>query len=358
MADLRIKNLYKSYGEVKVLEGLNLEIASGEFWVLLGPSGCGKSTLLRIIAGLEDETAGEIFLDNQSITTLPPAKRGIAMVFQTYALYPHLSVRGNMSLVLKQAGHTKEEIERRVAESSRALELNDLLDRKPSELSGGQRQRVAIARAIVRNPKLFLFDEPLSNLDASLRGAVRIEIAQLHQRLSSTMVYVTHDQVEAMTLADKIVVMHDGDIQQVGSPRELYETPANLFVAGFIGSPPMNFLEIEKIDKSLAFLYSGETISVGKIAPKTHGKAKMGIRPNAWQLVSSDSKSADIVGEVLLEEYLGDATYVHIKLEDGSQVIVRENPNKNNKIGKKIGINILPDSIHLFDSVTGNRLNG
>ncbi len=357
MADLKITDLHKSYGAVKVLEGLNLDIPSGEFWVLLGPSGCGKSTLLRIIAGLEDETSGDVSLEGNSITTLPPAKRGIAMVFQTYALYPHLTVKGNMSLVLKQAGHSKEEIEKRVAESSRALELDALLDRKPAELSGGQRQRVAIARAIVRNPKLFLFDEPLSNLDAALRGAVRIEIARLHQRLSATMVYVTHDQVEAMTLADKIVVMHDGAIQQVGSPRELYESPANLFVAGFIGSPPMNFLEVAEIKNSSAVLATGETFALGVNAPKSHGAAKMGVRPNGWKLVSATSKTADFQAEVLLEEYLGDATYVHLQLESGHQIIVRENPSESHKMGEMVGIKVLSDAVHLFDAKTGLRLN-
>ncbi|MCF6301973.1 MAG: sn-glycerol-3-phosphate ABC transporter ATP-binding protein UgpC [Devosiaceae bacterium] len=356
MAHLKIDDLHKSYGDVKVLEGLDLDIPSGEFWVLLGPSGCGKSTLLRIIAGLEDETAGDVILDGKSITTLPPAKRGIAMVFQTYALYPHLTVRGNMALVLKQAGHSKDEIEERVTESSRALELDPLLDRKPAELSGGQRQRVAIARAIVRKPKLFLFDEPLSNLDAALRGSVRLEIAGLHQRLSATMVYVTHDQVEAMTLADKIVVMHDGAIQQVGTPRELYEKPQNLFVAGFIGSPAMNFMDIEKIDNSVAYLVSGEKIALPKTAPVSHGSAKMGVRPNGWQLVSAKGKTADLKGEVLLEEYLGDATYIHVKLNTGVNVVVRGDPAKPHSIGDVVGVKVLTTSLHLFDDNTGKRL--
>lgn len=358
MADLKIQSLHKSYGEVKVLEGLNLDIASGEFVVLLGPSGCGKSTLLRIIAGLEDETAGDVFLDGQSITLLPPAKRGIAMVFQTYALYPHLTVRGNMALVLKQSGHSKQEVEERVAESSRALELDPLLDRKPAELSGGQRQRVAIGRAIVRNPKVFLFDEPLSNLDAALRGQVRLEIARLHNRLSATMVYVTHDQVEAMTLADRIVVMHDGAIQQVGTPRDLYEKPANLFVAGFIGSPPMNFISAEKIVAGKAVLPDGKKLPLPKGAPKSHGNASVGIRPGGWHLVPEGKGKGDLVGEVLLEEYLGDATYVHITLENGAQMIVREDPAHTHPIGAMVDIKLDPEAIHLFDTVSGERLNG
>ncbi len=357
MAELKIQSLHKSYGQVKVLEGLDLDIPSGEFIVLLGPSGCGKSTLLRIIAGLEDETAGDILLDGKSITLLPPAKRGIAMVFQTYALYPHLTVRGNMALVLKQAGHSKEEIEKRVAESSRALDLDALLDRKPAELSGGQRQRVAIGRAIVRNPKVFLFDEPLSNLDAALRGQVRLEIAGLHQRLSATMVYVTHDQVEAMTLADRIVVMHDGEIQQVGTPRELYEKPRNLFVAGFIGSPAMNFLDVKKIEGSKAVLEDGTKIVLPDSAPAEHGKARLGVRPGGWKLVSGARAKADLEAEVVLEEYLGDATYVHVNLADGTPVVVREDPSIIRKPGTGVKIRFDPAAIHLFDATTGLRLN-
>ena len=354
MAELKIQSLHKSYGEVKVLEGLDLDVPSGEFLVLLGPSGCGKSTLLRIIAGLEDETSGDIILDGKSITPLPPAKRGIAMVFQTYALYPHLTVRGNMALVLKQAGYSKQEIDAKVAESSRALELDALLNRKPAELSGGQRQRVAIGRAIVRDPKVFLFDEPLSNLDAALRGQVRLEIARLHQRLSATMVYVTHDQVEAMTLADRIVVMHDGAIQQVGTPRELYEKPANLFVAGFIGSPPMNFIDVEKIENSKMILPGGKSLKLPKGSPDSHGKTRVGIRPGGWAL--SAVEKGDIRGEVLLEEYLGDATYVHITLENETRVIVREDPSRSHKMGEKVGIKITPDALHLFDGASGMRL--
>lgn len=355
MANLKIDALHKSFGPVKVLEGIDLDIQSGEFVVLLGPSGCGKSTLLRIIAGLEDESAGDVLLEGQSIAHLPPAKRGIAMVFQSYALYPHLTVRGNMALVLQQAGYSKTEIAERVAESARALELEPLMDRKPAELSGGQRQRVAIGRAIVRDPKVFLFDEPLSNLDAALRGQVRLEIAGLHQRLSATMVYVTHDQVEAMTLADRIVVMHGGAIQQVGSPRDLYEKPANRFVAGFIGSPAMNFLDIEKIEAGKAHLTDGFLQPLGNTKLPTHGKAHLGVRPGGCTLDTDVSKG--IPGEILLEEYLGDASYMHVSLDGGAHIVVREDPAHIHKPGQRIAVKIDPNAIHLFDAETGNRLN-
>ena len=358
MANLKIEALHKSFGTVKVLEGIDLDIPSGEFLVLLGPSGCGKSTLLRIIAGLEDESAGDVLLDEQSIAHLPPAKRGIAMVFQTYALYPHLSVRGNMALVLKQAGYSKQEVASRVAESARALELEPLMERKPAELSGGQRQRVAIGRAIVRDPKVFLFDEPLSNLDAALRGQVRLEIARLHQRLSATMVYVTHDQVEAMTLADRIVVMNGGEIQQVGTPRDLYEKPANLFVAGFIGSPAMNFLDVEKIEDGKAFLFDGETQARLGNAPGKHAKAVLGVRPGGCVLRDiQPGATKGLIGEVLLEEYLGDASYVHVKLDSGEDVVVREDPQKTHKLGNRVVVELDPAAVHLFDAESGERLN-
>lgn len=241
MTALTLTDVNKSFGKVHVLKDINIEIEEGEFVVFVGPSGCGKSTLLRVIAGLEDASSGEIRIGEDVVNLTPPSKRGIAMVFQSYALYPHLNVRKNMSLALKQEKQPKEVIEQRVAEASRMLSLEDYLDRYPSELSGGQRQRVAIGRAIVRHPKIFLFDEPLSNLDAALRMSTRIEIASLHAQLGTSMIYVTHDQTEAMTLADKIVVLRDGIVEQVGSPMELYNNPANKFVAGFLGSPAMNF---------------------------------------------------------------------------------------------------------------------
>jgi len=245
MGSLVLQAIRKSFGTVDVLKGIDLDITEGEFVVFVGPSGCGKSTLLRIIAGLEEQTSGHVAIDGQVMDVTPPAKRGIAMVFQSYALYPHLTVKRNMGLALQQEGVPAAEIEARVATAAAMLRLEALLGRRPAELSGGQRQRVAIGRSIVRQPKLFLFDEPLSNLDAALRVGTRIEIAKLHRELGATMVYVTHDQIEAMTLADKIVILNGGVIEQVGRPLELYATPANLFVAGFIGSPTMNFVEGE-----------------------------------------------------------------------------------------------------------------
>ena len=256
MGALSLSNVTKSFGKVDVIKGVDLEVKDGEFCVFVGPSGCGKSTLLRMIAGLEDVTSGDVMLDGVRINDVPPAKREIAMVFQTYALYPHLTVRDNMCLALKQAGVSRPEIDRSVERASTMLALEPYLQRRPAELSGGQRQRVAIGRAIVRTPKLFLFDEPLSNLDAALRVATRIEIARLHRELTATMIYVTHDQVEAMTLADRIVVLRAGVVEQVGAPMELYNNPANTFVAGFIGSPQMNFL------KAAALGQQGETVGI------------------------------------------------------------------------------------------------
>ncbi|MFQ6548442.1 ABC transporter ATP-binding protein [Aestuariibius sp. 2305UL40-4] len=249
MTALSLRNVNKSFGEVHVLKDINLDVEDGEFVVFVGPSGCGKSTLLRVIAGLEDATSGEVRIGGDVVNLTPPSKRGIAMVFQSYALYPHLSVRGNMTLALKQEGQSKPVIEERVQKASKMLDLDPYLDRFPSELSGGQRQRVAIGRAIVREPKLFLFDEPLSNLDAALRMNTRIEIANLHRQLGASMVYVTHDQTEAMTLADKIVVLREGRVEQIGSPMDLYNDPANQFVAGFLGSPSMNFLPAELVQE-------------------------------------------------------------------------------------------------------------
>ena len=250
MTALKLTNVNKSFGEVHVLKDINLEVEEGEFVVFVGPSGCGKSTLLRVIAGLEDATSGEVEIDDRVVNLTPPSKRGIAMVFQSYALYPHLNVRGNMTLALKQEKQPKSVIEERVATASKMLNLEEYLDRFPSELSGGQRQRVAIGRAIVREPKLFLFDEPLSNLDAALRMNTRIEIANLHRQLGASMIYVTHDQTEAMTLADKIVVLRDGRVEQIGTPMELYNNPANQFVAGFLGSPSMNFFPGSLLNES------------------------------------------------------------------------------------------------------------
>ncbi len=299
MTALTLKNVNKSFGKVQVLHDINLEVEDGEFVVFIGPSGCGKSTLLRVISGLEDATSGEITIGGDVVNSVPPAKRGIAMVFQSYALYPHLTVKANMALGLKQERRPKDEIEARVAEAARMLSLGDYLDRRPSELSGGQRQRVAIGRAVVRQPKLFLFDEPLSNLDAALRMNTRIEIARLHRTLDASMVYVTHDQTEAMTLADKIVVLRDGRVEQVGSPMELYNNPANQFVAGFLGAPSMNFLPAELVGGSAG--------------------TKIGIRPEHMRL-GADGPIKAVVSHV---ENLGGDTNVLAELSDGTQVTVR-----------------------------------
>ncbi|GLS40388.1 sugar ABC transporter ATP-binding protein [Mesorhizobium tianshanense] len=299
MGSLNIENVKKAFGPVEVLKGINLEVTDGEFVVFVGPSGCGKSTLLRVIAGLEDSTSGRVVIDGADVSATPPAKRGIAMVFQTYALYPHLTVKNNMGLGLRQAGTPAAEIDRRIGIASSMLSLEPYLSRRPAELSGGQRQRVAIGRAVVREPKLFLFDEPLSNLDAALRVNTRLEIAQLHRRLKATMIYVTHDQVEAMTLADKIVVLNAGKIEQIGGPMELYNSPANEFVAGFIGSPKMNFVDGGRL---------GETAKT------------IGVRP---EHLTVDAKSGAWKGTVVHAEHLGADTNVYLDCEKAGLITVR-----------------------------------
>jgi multiple sugar transport system ATP-binding protein len=300
LGSLNLKAVTKSFGVTPVLHGINLEVTDGEFVIFVGPSGCGKSTLLRIIAGLEDATSGAVEIDGEWVNNTPPAKRGIAMVFQTYALYPHLTVKDNMALGLKQANTPSAEIEARVAKASRFLSLDDYLKRRPAELSGGQRQRVAIGRAVVREPKLFLFDEPLSNLDAALRVNTRLEIARLHRTLKTTMIYVTHDQVEAMTLADKIVVMNAGRIEQIGTPMELYNNPTNLFVAGFIGSPQMNFMQADKIGMT--------------------GATTIGVRPEHINLSPTEGSWK---GTVVHVEHLGADTNLYLETEAAGVLTVR-----------------------------------
>ncbi|MBB3285818.1 ABC transporter ATP-binding protein [Rhizobium sp. CNPSo 3968] len=292
MGSLQLKSIRKAYGTHDVLKGIDLEVKDGEFVIFVGPSGCGKSTLLRSIAGLEDVTSGAVLINGQDVTVTPPAKRGISMVFQSYALYPHLTVKDNMGLGLKQAGTAKAEIDSRVEKASSMLSLAPYLARRPAELSGGQRQRVAIGRAIVREPELFLFDEPLSNLDAALRVQTRLEIARLHRSLKATMIYVTHDQVEAMTLADKIVVLNAGAIEQIGSPMELYNRPANTFVAGFIGSPQMNFIAAERLGES--------------------GAKTVGIRPEHITLSRDQGTWA---AKVIHVEHLGADTIIYLESE-------------------------------------------
>ena len=326
MGSLSLRNIHKSFGSVEVLTDINLEVDEGEFVIFVGPSGCGKSTLLRIIAGLEDATSGDVLIGDEWVNALPPSDRGIAMVFQTYALYPHLTVRKNMSLGLKQAKKSAEYIEERVGVAADMLELAPYLDRRPAELSGGQRQRVAIGRAIVRNPKLFLFDEPLSNLDAALRVNTRLEIANLHRELQSTIIYVTHDQVEAMTLADKIVVLQGGRIEQVGSPMDLYNDPDNLFVAGFIGSPAMNFLDTKLFD------LPAEVKTVG-------------LRPESISLADA----GQISGVVSHLEHLGADTNVYVKIGEGL-ITVRILGQKEYEVGTTVHLDFATDDMFLFDS--------
>jgi multiple sugar transport system ATP-binding protein len=308
------------------LKSIDLEVTDGEFVIFVGPSGCGKSTLLRSIAGLEDISSGSIIIDGKEVSSVPPAKRGIAMVFQSYALYPHLTVRDNMGLGLKQAGEEKSEIERRIKVSSAMLSLDPYLERRPAELSGGQRQRVAIGRAIVREPTLFLFDEPLSNLDAALRVQTRLEIARLHKRLKATMIYVTHDQVEAMTLADKIVVLNAGRVEQVGSPMELYNRPANLFVGGFIGSPQMNLIEAGRL---------GRTDAV-----------TIGVRPEHMTL---SREGGEWQGKIIHVEHLGADTIVYIESEKAGLITVRLFGEHAYAVDETVHASADPAKIHRFD---------
>jgi multiple sugar transport system ATP-binding protein len=326
MGNIRLENVYKSFGEAAVIPALDLDIDDGAFVVFVGPSGCGKSTLLRLIAGLEDVSGGRILIDGNDVTKTPPARRRLAMVFQSYALYPHMSVRGNIAFPLKMAGAPREEIERKVADAARILNLTEYLDRKPRQLSGGQRQRVAIGRAIVREPTAFLFDEPLSNLDAALRVAMRLEISQLHQKLKRTMIYVTHDQVEAMTMADKIVVLNGGRIEQVGSPLELYRSPRNLFVAGFIGSPRMNFIN---------------GAEAGRL-----GAATIGVRPEHLRLSTTEGLWA---GKVGVAEHLGSDTFLHIEMAGIGPVTARIGGEFAARAGDTVHVTPEEGKIHRFD---------
>jgi multiple sugar transport system ATP-binding protein len=325
MGRIQLKNVSKSFGGVDVIPDVDLDISDGEFVVFVGPSGCGKSTLLRLIAGLEDVSGGTISIDGKDVTGEPPAKRGLSMVFQSYALYPHMSVYGNIAFPLKMAGEDKAAIDKKVRDAARTLNLTDYLDRKPRQLSGGQRQRVAIGRAIVRAPRAFLFDEPLSNLDAALRVAMRLEITELHHQLSTTMIYVTHDQTEAMTMADRIVVLNKGRIEQVGSPLELYHKPANLFVAGFIGSPKMNIVN-------------------GSEAAKL-GASTVGVRPEHI-LVSRDSGLWQ--GTISIAEHLGSDTFLHIKADGIGPMTARVPGEMGLGHGDTVWLSPAPDKVHRF----------
>ena len=335
MAGLTLQHVGKSYGDVEVIESVDLDIKDGEFIVFVGPSGCGKSTLLRMIAGLEEISAGSISIGDMVVNEVAPAKRGVAMVFQTYALYPHMTVYKNMAFGLKQARMPQPEIDKRVKEAAEILEITSLLDRTPKVLSGGQRQRVAIGRAIVREPEVFLFDEPLSNLDAALRVQTRIEIARLHKRLGTTMIYVTHDQVEAMTLADRIVVLRDGHIEQVGTPIELYERPDNMFVAQFIGSPKMNFFSADDITKHAAKMLINEADILG-------------IRPE--HMVTTTKAKAKISGIVRHIEHLGEYALAYLTVADTIEMTAKLEDNQSCNAGDEIHLNFDETRIHLFDS--------
>ena len=327
MGKIVLNQVQKKFGDVEVIPPLDLTIEEGEFCVFVGPSGCGKSTLLRLIAGLEDVTAGSIQIDGKETATLPPAKRGLAMVFQSYALYPHMTVRKNIAFPLKMAKMDEAEIDKRVNNAASVLNLGDYLDRRPGQLSGGQRQRVAIGRSIVREPSAFLFDEPLSNLDAALRVGMRLEISELHKRLATTMIYVTHDQVEAMTMADKIVVLHAGVIEQVGSPLELYHRPKNKFVAGFIGSPKMNLIDGE--------------------AAAAHGAPTIGVRP---EHINVSESGGEWTGKVGVAEHLGSDTFFHIHETGLAETItVRADGDVAFEHGDMISLTPRPETIHKFD---------
>ncbi len=351
MSGVTLHKVIKRYGDIQVIHGVDLEIEDGEFCVFVGPSGCGKSTLLRMVAGLEETTEGSMHIGTRDVTRMDPSERGVAMVFQTYALYPHMTVKDNMGFGLKMNGHPKEVIEEKVAEATRILKLEDYLQRKPAALSGGQRQRVSIGRAIVRGPEVFLFDEPLSNLDAELRVEMRVEIARLHKEIGATMIYVTHDQVEAMTLADKIVVLRAGIIEQVGAPMDLYRNPDNKFVAGFIGSPAMNFVNgtakgggvdapglAAHYDGIISTAHEGKTVSVGA-------------RPEHIII-----DPAGDTHTVELTESLGGVSFAYLTSATGERIVVEERGDERTAEGVKVGIQIETNRIFLFDAETEQRI--
>jgi lactose/L-arabinose transport system ATP-binding protein len=360
MSDVKLRGIRKSFGAIEVIKGVDIDVHSKEFVVFVGPSGCGKSTLLRMIAGLEAITSGELDIGGERMNDVDPSKRGIAMVFQTYALYPHMTVRDNMGFALRFAGVAKADIAKQVNEAARILELEPLMDRLPKELSGGQRQRVAIGRAIVREPQVFLFDEPLSNLDAELRVQMRVEIARLHKELGVTMVYVTHDQTEAMTLADRIVVLRDGSVEQIGRPLDLYDDPANQFVAGFIGSPKMNFLA-GKVADSSAGSVTIELINQGGVklkhaltgaAPATGSTVTVGVRPEHFGEIGQGA--ADLVLKVDVVEHLGSTSYIYANTSAEQLVIEREG-HRHEADRETLTVSIPTAEAMLFDS-TGQRL--
>ncbi|MGL4309824.1 MAG: ABC transporter ATP-binding protein [Paracoccaceae bacterium] len=351
MAGLELKSVVKRFGAAQVIHGIDLTIEPGEFVVFVGPSGCGKSTLLRMIAGLEPITEGSLLIGGEDVTEVPAVKRGLAMVFQSYALYPHMSVRKNLSFGLETIGAPREEIDRKVKEAAEILQITQLLDRKPGQLSGGQRQRVAIGRAIVREPRIFLFDEPLSNLDAELRMQMRVEINKLHRRLGATMIFVTHDQVEAMTLADRIVVLRAGVVEQVGTPLDLYNNPGNIFVAGFIGSPRMNLLPGAVSDQSgddvTITLDGGETLKTRLANPVAKGtRVTVGMRPEA--LIPAGPGRGILKGEVQITEQMGGETYVYLTLPGGGNITLEIKGQPDVAAGQIMEIDVEGGKFHLF----------
>jgi multiple sugar transport system ATP-binding protein len=349
MPGITLDRVSKKFGSVEVIHNLSLEIGAGEFIVFLGPSGSGKTTLLRMIAGLENIDEGFLLIDGVRSEGLPPGRRNLAMVFQNYALYPHMTVSENMAFGLKNIGLPKDTVDRRVAEAGRMLEMDAQMRRRPSELSGGQRQRVAIGRAIVKEPKAFLFDEPLSNLDAALRVRTRVELAELHQRLKSTMIYVTHDQTEAMTLADRIVVLNNCRIEQVGTPMEVYSHPASRFVAGFIGSPAMNFLPVTLTgtgDRAAARLGDGTLVPLRR-APAGDETWELGIRPESLTVVGEGGLTT---GRATVVERLGDRTLVYVRLGDGTQVTAQDSGRSMVRAGEIVNLAFDTTSLHLFDT--------
>ena len=350
MSGVKLNNVIKRYGETQVIHGIDLDIQDGEFCVFVGPSGCGKSTLLRMVAGLEETTEGQISIGPRDVTRLDPSLRGVSMVFQTYALYPHMTVKENMGFGLKMNGHPKAEIEQKVAEASRILKLDEYLARKPAALSGGQRQRVSIGRAIVRGPEVFLFDEPLSNLDAELRVEMRVEIARLHEEIGATMIYVTHDQVEAMTLADKIVVLRSGRIEQVGAPMDLYRDPDNKFVAGFIGSPAMNFVNGTATKDGFDVPAFGATMKLSVEQPANGIAVSLGLRPEHAQIVDGDTFTVE------LTEALGGVSYAYLSSQTGEKIVVEERGDYRSAKGDLVGLSFDADRVMVFDGLSEERI--
>jgi multiple sugar transport system ATP-binding protein len=361
MAEVNLRKVVKRYDEVEAVRGIDLDIADKEFVVLVGPSGCGKSTTLRMIAGLEDISDGDIMIGGDIVNDVPPKDRDIAMVFQNYALYPHMTVAENMSFGLRLKKYPKAEIKSRVDEAARMLDISELVDRKPKQLSGGQRQRVAMGRAIVRNPKVFLFDEPLSNLDAKLRVQMRIEIKKVHQKVRTTTVYVTHDQVEAMTLADRVVVMNHGRIEQIGTPNELYHKPATRFVASFIGSPAMNFIDMGVAASADNFSLSADDISISLpqqrfpgLGAHAGGTVTMGVRPQHMRLGSSTGgEHVGFGGNLMVTEQLGDEQVLAVRIGQGDIRIAGVDPELALATGARIDIAVPLENVHLFDTATG-----